>query len=88
MSHNDNNRNKLKPAWRRFALRAQNIQRKKENAAIVQMTVLINLDGNPVMWTEPKVILLEPRLGFDITSLNEQLSPEEMQALLQVVAES
>ena len=82
----NNNRNILKPKWKNFALRAQNAQRPNDNPAIMQMTVLINRDGNPVLWTEPKIISLEPRLDFDIMSLNEDLTPDELQALLQVLA--
>lgn len=85
-SSNSPDRNKLKPAWKNFALRAQNVQRKNDNPVIVQMTVLINRDGNPAMWTEPKVIALEPRLDFDFTSLNKELSADEMLALLEVIA--
>ncbi len=50
------------------------------------MTVLVNSDGNPLIWTEPKVISLEPRLNFDFASLDRNLSQEQMLALLEVIA--
>lgn len=79
-------RNILKPAWKKFALRAQNVQRLNDNPVIIQMTVLINRDGNPVLWTEPKIISLEPRLDFDITALNETFTPDQLGALLEFIA--
>lgn len=83
---NESDRDVLKPAWKNFALRAQNVKRNNDNPAIVQMTVLINRDGNPALWTEPKVISLEPRLEFDVTSLKKGLSEEELLALLEFIA--
>ncbi len=83
----DNHRDELKLPWKNFALRAQNVERPKDTPAIIQMTVLVNRDGNPTLWTQPKVILLEPRVNFDITTLNEDFTPEEMLALLHVIAE-
>lgn len=50
------------------------------------MTVLVNADGNPLLWTEPRIIPLEPRLDFDFTSLENELSEDQMHALLQVIA--
>lgn len=82
------NRDELRPAWKNFALRAQNVQRPDETPAIIQMTVLINSDGNPKLWTQPKVILLEPRVDFDFRSLNENLTEDQLLALLDVIAES
>lgn len=82
------NRDKLRPAWENFALRAQNVQRPDETPAIIQMTVLVNSDGNPKLWTQPKVILLEPRVDFDFRSLNEDLTEEQLLALLDVIAEA
>ena len=87
MGHtNQHDRDILKPKWRDFALRAQNIARQHKNATIIQMTVLVNSDGNPLIWTEPKVISLEPRLNFDFASLDRNLSQEQMLALLEVIA--
>ena len=84
----NNDRDQLKTAWRNFALRAQNVQRPEDTPAIIQMTVLVNRDGNPFLWTEPKVILLEPRVDFDIAALNKALSPEQMLALLDVISQT
>ena len=84
----DNHRDELKTPWKNFALRAQNVKRPDDTPAIIQMTVLVNRDGNPTLWTQPKVILLEPRLEFDITALNKDLSPDEILSLLQVISDS
>lgn len=82
-----NGRDILKVAWKNFALRAQNANRNSDNHAIVQMVVLVSPDGNPILWLEPRVFKLEPRVDFDFTSLKNKLSPEQLMALLQVVAE-
>ncbi len=86
MDDNNNSRNKLKTPWKNFALRAQNVQRPEDTPAIIQMTVLINRDGNPVLWTAPKVIPLEPRVEFDLTALNDQFTPEELLELLHAIS--
>lgn len=83
----DNHRDELKTPWKNFALRAQNVKRPEDTPAIIQMTVLVNRDGNPTLWTQPKVILLEPRVEFDITSLNKDFTSDEMLAFLQVISE-
>ncbi len=88
MDNHSTARNKLKPSWKNFALRAQNVERPEDTPAIIQMTVLVNRDGNPTLWTQPKVILLEPRIEFDITALNEDLTPEQMLELLHVVSKT
>ena len=82
-----NNRDKLRTPWKNFALRAQNVKRAKDAPAIIQMTLLVNSDGNPILWTQPKVILLEPREELDITALNKDLSPDEMFTFLSFIAE-
>ena len=82
-----NHRDKLRTPWKNFALRAQNVQRAKDAPAIIQMTLLVNSDGNPILWTQPKVILLEPREELDITALNKDLSPDEMFTFLSFIAE-
>jgi hypothetical protein len=85
-SNSNSKRDILKPAWRDFALRAQSIARNNKNATIIRMTVLVNTDGNPMLWTEPKIIKLEPRLSFDFASLDRNLNQEELLALLEVIA--
>lgn len=87
MGNNNDSRDKLKTPWKNFALRAQNVERPEDTPAIIQMTVLVNRDGNPTLWTQPKVILLEPRVEFDITALNEKFTPDEMMQFLRVISE-
>ncbi len=82
-----NHRDKLRTPWKNFALRAQNVKRPKDAPAIIQMTLLINHDGNPILWTQPKVISLEPREELDVTALNKNLTPEEMLEFLQFIAD-
>lgn len=81
-------RDKLRTPWKNFALRAQNVPRAKNAPAIIQMTLLVNSDGNPILWTQAKVILLEPREELDIAALNKKLSPDQMQAFLQFISEN
>lgn len=80
-------RNILKDPWRKFALRAQNLKRNNDSPAIIQMTVLVNSDGNPILWLEPRIRMLEPRLDFDFTSLQNELTFDQLKALLEIAVE-
>ena len=50
----------IRPAWQRVAARLQSVARTNGHAVIV-LRVVVNADGNPVIWPEPEVIKLEPR---------------------------
>ena len=50
----------IRPPWQKIAARFQSVAR-TNGYAIVQMTVVVNEHGNPVVWREPIVTRLEPK---------------------------
>lgn len=50
----------LRPAWQRVAARLQSVAR-TNGYAVMHIAVVVNQDGNPVMWIEPRVVKLEPK---------------------------
>jgi len=60
----------LRPAWQKLAARLQHEARKSSGYAIVSMTgILVNANGDPVVWTEPKLTKIEPKAACDMETL-------------------
>lgn len=55
--------------WLNIARRFQSIARKQRGYAIVKIIAVINQDGIPIMYVEPKMTLLEPRSAVSAESL-------------------
>lgn len=52
----------LRPAWQKVAARLQHEARTTSGYAIISMAgILVDANGNPIMWTEPRMIRLEPK---------------------------
>lgn len=52
--------------WKRLTTRLAGISDRecvKRGFAIISVDILVHPNGEPVLWTEPKVTKLEPRLG-------------------------
>ncbi len=79
----------IRPQWYKQFLkivrRLQSVGRNNDGFAIVSITVLINKDGNPVFYTEPKMILLEPKRAIDIQTLQNELGDEGLEKILQLI---
>lgn len=64
----------LRPAWQKVAARLQHEARTTSGYAIVIMpAVLVDANGNPVVWTEPIMIRLEPKGLCDLGSLLKKI---------------
>jgi len=58
---NDDAPQHLRPAWQKVAARMQSEARKTQGYAVVSIQILVNADGNPIMWFEPIMRRIEPR---------------------------
>jgi len=50
----------IKPGWLNVARRLQSVSRKQAGYAVVSIRVLVNADGEPLLWNDPTVTRLEP----------------------------
>ncbi len=73
----------IKPHWFNVIRRLQSVARESnQGLAILQMRILVDGEGNPVVWTEPTRVLLEPkRAGQQVLEilLGEDYALEESQ---------
>ena len=51
----------LESAWGNLILRLQGIAQQQRSACVLRMNIVIDDHGNPIMWTPPEVIKLEPQ---------------------------
>ena len=51
----------VKPEWLNPIRRLQSVASKSKGMAIVSMRFVVNENGLPVQWTDPKITLLEPK---------------------------
>lgn len=50
----------IKPMWLNVVRRLQSVSRKQAGYAVVSIRVLVNSDGEPLLWSDPTVARLEP----------------------------
>lgn len=50
----------IKPKWYSLIRRLQSVS-KSEGLSIIGINILVNKDGEPLFWTEPKKTLVEPK---------------------------
>lgn len=56
----------IKPRWLDVVRRLQSVARKQSGYAIVSIKVVVDQDGYPVHWTNPKMVKIEPaRSGLE-----------------------
>lgn len=52
----------IKPHWFNVIRRLQSVARESnQGLAVIEIKVMVDGDGTPVVWTEPKKKLLEPK---------------------------
>lgn len=78
-------RSTLKESWRPLFSRLQSIKRYNDSPAIIRVTIVVDANGNPIVWLEPRVTNLEPKLNFDFTNIQKSLSPEDLLAILDAI---
>lgn len=74
--------NHIRPAWQSalkewlsVLSRLQSISGQQRGHAIVRILVLVDHEGNPIIWTEPKMTKLEPvsRTGDFLEAMGREL---------------
>jgi hypothetical protein len=50
----------IQPAWYSLISRLQSVS-KSGGIAILHITVMVDPDGTPILWTEPQRVLIEPK---------------------------
>ena len=87
--NNDKRPLDIRPPWweqfKKIIRRLQSVGRNNDGFAVVSITVLINKDGNPVFYTEPKMILLEPKHNIDMQMLQTELGQEGLEQILHLI---
>jgi len=51
----------IRPPWQRVAARMQHEARKTQGYAVLKIEILVNADGNAVLWFEPVLRRIEPK---------------------------
>jgi len=61
----------IKPAWFNVIRRLQNVAKQSnQRVGVVSIRILIDQNGDPVSWTEPELVSLEPkRQGAEVLEL-------------------
>lgn len=53
----------VKPRWIELARIMQSLGRKQQGIARISVAVLVDADGNPLLWTEPEIVTYSPCLA-------------------------
>lgn len=69
-----------------IAKRIHSMGRQYDGISVVRVAIAVNSDGVPLLWGKPYVIPLEPRLSMNFYLLKEKLGEENLQELLEVIA--
>lgn len=54
--------NDIKPKWLNLIRRLQSMARKQSGIACITLTVLVDADGNPLIWETPALTTYEPQI--------------------------
>jgi hypothetical protein len=58
------------------------------SVAFMQINLVVDASGRLRFWTPPKIVPLEPRLNMDFDKLMQEVSQEDMEALLRVIVQT
>lgn len=79
----------IRPQWWNYFLkiirRLQSVSRQNEGYAIIGLLAVVNSDGNPIFYTSPRVIRLEPKRDVIFDILKDEISEEAMQTVLELI---
>ena len=61
----------IRPEWLNIARRLQSKARGRQpGLLLMRIDILVDLEGNPIIWSKPECILMEPtRMGDELRSL-------------------
>ena len=75
----------IKKPYQNIARRLQSVAHKQNGYAIIQMTILVNADGNPITFTEPRLTKLEPKKGELFDQFRDRYGDEEIGMLCELL---
>jgi hypothetical protein len=52
----------IKPKWLNLIRRLQSMARNQSGVACISLTVLVDADGNPLIWETPDITTFEPKI--------------------------
>lgn len=74
--------------WDNFFKRVRSAARQHTGSiAFVQTLLVVNREGCPLFWIEPKVVPAEPRLEVNFSHLMENLSQEDLENVLKHIVQ-
>ena len=71
----------LNPKWRNLMLRAQSSTRNHDGVVFLQLQIVVK-DGTPLLWAEPKIVKLEPKLDISLEMLFSHMDKEGLSNVL------
>ena len=74
----------IRPKWKNVARRLQSVSNKNNGFAVLQLSVVIDSNGDPVAWLDPQMSLFEPR-SLDLESLKENMGDDEFKEVLDML---
>ncbi len=75
----------IKPQWLNIARRMQSCGRKQAGEAIVKILIVVDANGNPILWVEPKITKLEPQRTTAIREMTEKYGEEFAGAIIDLI---
>jgi hypothetical protein len=76
----------IRPNWLNIARRLQSVARGQNSGiGIITVHVMVNEDGNPIGWTSPDCLKIEPKNSVDIRSMIASMSDSERSQLIQLL---
>lgn len=71
----------IRPKWKNVARRLQSAASKNNGYAVMQVSIIVDEGGDPVVWFSPEVNLFEPKS----VSLEGLMDDKELRALLEIM---
>lgn len=71
--------------WMNVVRRLRSAARGNRGLAFVKIIVMVGTDGEPKLWTDPTLVLLEPKLRAE--DVMDNMSQEEMAQMLRAMTE-
>lgn len=71
----------IRPKWKNVARRLQAASSKNNGYAVLQVSIIIDSGGDPVVWFSPEVNLFEPKS----VSLEGLMDDEELRKVLEIM---
>lgn len=71
--------------WMNIVRRLRSAARGQRGVAFIKVIVMVDSNGEPLMWTDPRMTLMEPK--FAAEEVMRKQSPEELSQILQIMTD-